>query len=364
MKKLVLPIFAFAIIAAGCKTDKPQQEVTNKESKVLPADEKKPVNFMTAVSAESELMFNGAIDRAGGINKFDHSRKPATVETQAIVRSQSDMLYSHGVFDASKGLEVIVPEATTGYQSVHVFDSNHGQLGVVYAGETRKIQPEDISTNEKHIYILMRTSTDKGLEIANKAQDNVKVLTNSNTPYVGPGYNQEQLKEAKRILAGTASIVKAKTAYSNELIPNTTMLKSASDIDKYNFICSNLLGWGLMPNEEAYYPQLVIQDSECTAINFPKPPVQYEKSGYWSLTAYGKDGYLHSNNSVISAYSAEANEDGSYTVYVGKSDECSTHKNHIDMPKGGASLTLRMYRPNSLAEAKTFEKLFQELNTK
>ena len=42
-----------------------------------------------------------------------------------------------------------------------------------------------------------------------------------------------------------------------------------------------------MPNEEAYYPQLVIQDSECTAINFPKPPVQYEKSGYWSLTAYG-----------------------------------------------------------------------------
>ena len=319
---------------------------------------------MTAVSAESELMFNNAIDRAGSVNKFDHSRKPATVETQAIVRSQSDMLYSHGVFDASKGIEIIVPGATTGYQSVHLFDSNHGQLGVVYAGESKKIAPEDIGTDEKHIYILMRTSTDKGLEIANNAQDNVKIITNSNTPYVGPGYDQNQLKEAKRILAGTASIVKAKTAYSNELIPNTTMLKDASDIDKYNFICSNLLGWGLMPNEEAYYPQLVIEDSKCTAINFPKPPVQYAKSGYWSLTAYGKDGYLHSNNSVISAYTADANEDGSYTVYVGSSEDCKTHKNQIDMPEGGASLTLRMYRPISVEEAKKFETQFKAKNSK
>ena len=355
-------LIALSFLIWSCEDDK--QNLENQHINTNEQSNGKAVNFMTAVSAESELMFNGAIDRAGGVNKFDHSRKPATVETQAIVRSQSDMLYSHGVFDASEGLEITVPEATTAYQSVHLFDSNHGQLGVVYSGESKKIAPEDIGTDEKHIYVLMRTSTDKGLDIANKAQDDVRIIAKANTPYVGPGYNQDQLKEAKRILAGTASIVKAKTASSKELIPNTTMLKDASDIDKYNFICSNLLGWGLMPNDQAYYPQLVIEDANCATVNFPKPPVQYEKSGYWSLTAYGKDGYLHSNNSVISAYTAKANSDGSFTVYVGNSEDCKTHKNQIDMPEGGASLTLRMYRPISVEEAKKFEKLFKELNSK
>ena len=35
--------------------------------------------------------------------------------------------------------------------------------------------------------------------------------------------------------------------------------------------------------------------------------------------------------------------------------------NHIDMPEGGASLTLRMYRPNSLVEAKTLRKTISRI---
>ena len=93
-----IAIICISIFLWGCQET---QDKTEKHTdKIKKESSGKPVNFMTAVSAESELMFNGAIDRAGGINRFDHSRKPATVETQAIVRSQSDMLYSHGVFDA------------------------------------------------------------------------------------------------------------------------------------------------------------------------------------------------------------------------------------------------------------------------
>lgn len=323
----------------------------------------KSVNFLTAVPAESELMFKNAISRAGGVNKFLHSREPATVETQLIVRSQSDMLYSHGVFDASKGLSVTMPKAMTGYHSVHLFDANHGQLGVVYAGETLEISPDDISTTDKHIYTLMRTSTDKGVKIANQAQDLVKIIANSNTPYVGPGYDEKQLQQAKRVLAGAASIVKAKTAYANELIPGTVMLKKGADIDKYNYVVASLLGWALMPNQDAYYPQLVIKESECTTVNFPKPPVQYEKGGYWSFTAYGVDGYLHNNNSVISYYDAKPNVDGSYTVHVGNSEKCKALGNNVDMPKKGASISLRLYRPTSIEDAKEFEVEFKSKNS-
>lgn len=328
-------------------------------------ESKKSVDLMTAVQAESELMFNNAISRASGVNKFDHSRKSANVETQSIVRSQSDMLYSHGVFDASKSIKITMPGRTTGYHSLHLFDANHAQLGVVYPGKTLTIKPTDISTTDKHVYALMRTSTDAGLKVANKAQDSVKIKVNASTEYVGPGYDHEQLTQTKRVLASAvpAGLVKAKTAYANELVSGTVLLKNATDIEKFHYISSSLLGWGLMPNEHAYYPQLGIKDNDCTAVSFPKPPVKYDDGGYWSFTAYGKDGYLRTNNAVISNYTAKANANGAFTVHVGNSKECRKNENNVGMPKGGASITLRLYRPTSISDAKSFENSFRSSNT-
>ncbi len=98
-------------------------------------------------------------------------------------------------------------------------------------------------------------------------------------------------------------------------------------------------------------------------MHFPKPPVQYDKGGYWSFTAYGMDGYLHTTNSVVSTYKAKPNPDGTYTVHVGNSAQCKKALNRVDMPKGGASITLRLYRPIGLEDAKAFEAKFRELNS-
>jgi hypothetical protein len=318
----------------------------------------KPVDLLTAVPAESEKIFTETIERAGGVNTFAHARKPATVETQTIVRSQSDMLYSQGVFDVSKGMTVTVPKCAIGYQSVLMFDANHGQLGVVYCGESREVTPDQVSTEDKHIYAMMRTSTDKGIEAANAAQDAVKMEPKSATDYVGPGYDQGQLEEAKRILASGIVLVKNFTAYANELVPGTVLLKDGTDLDKYNYIFSSLLGWGLMPLQDAYYVNTVIKEADCTEVTFAKPPVDYENLGYWSLTAYTMEGYLGTDNSALSAYKAKANDDGSFSVFVGKSEDCKSKANQIDMPEGGAALTLRMYRPTSLEAAREFETKF------
>ena len=324
--------------------------------------EGKPVNLLTAVPAESELIFEDVIERAGGVNVFAHARFPATVETQTIVRSQSDMLYSQAVFDASQGLTVEVPNCTTGYQSVHLFDANHGQLGVVYCGEQATITSDDISTVGKHVFATIRTSTDQGLKVANAAQDAVKVIAGSAEPYVGPGYDRDQLAQAKRVMAGAASIVKSYTAPSHDLIPDTVLLKGASDVDQYNYIFASLLGWGLMPTTAAYYPQLVIGDNDCTEVSFAAPPVNTENGGYWSFTAYNLAGYLATESPVVSAYSAEPNDDGTFSVFVGNSSECAEKANQVDMPEGGASITLRLYRPISLEAAQGFETSFRTEN--
>jgi len=76
-------------------------------------------------------------------------------------------------------------------------------------------------------------------------------------------------------------LVKAKTAAGKDLVPDTVNLRNGSEIDQYHYIMSSLLGWGLMPNEHAYYPQLGIKDNDggCTPVKFPKPPVQYDNGG-------------------------------------------------------------------------------------
>jgi hypothetical protein len=320
--------------------------------------EGEPVNFLTAVPAESEKIFNETFERAGGVNTFAHAREPATVETQTIVRSQSDMLYSQGVFDVSEGMTVTVPDCTTGYQSVALFDANHGQIGVVYCGDSREVTADQVSTEDKHIFAMMRTSTDKGVEAANAAQDAVTMKPRSATKYAGPGYDQAQLAEAKRILAGGIVLVKNQTAYADELTPGTVLIKDGTDLEKYNYIFTSLLGWGLMPLEDAYYSNTVIKEGDCTEVTFAEPPVDKKKRGYWSLTAYTMEGYLGTDNAALSAYNAEANDDGSFSVFVGNSEECQSQANQIDMPKGGAALTLRMYRPTSLEAAMEFETSF------
>lgn len=321
-----------------------------------------PVHLMNAVPAESEKIFTETLGRSGAVNTFAHAREPANVETQTIVRTQSDMLYSQGVFDASNGLTVTVPDCTTGYQSVQMFDANHGQIGVVYCGESRKVKAEDVSTEDKHIFVMMRTSTDKGVEAANAAQDAVTMEAVSATEYIGPGYDQEQLEEAKRILAPGIALVKGRTAYTSELVPGTVTIKNGSDLDQYNYIFSSLLGWGLLPVEDAYYVNHVLKDGECTEVTFAAPPVQLDNAGYWSLTAYTLKGYLGTDKAVVSAYDAKANDDGSFSVFVGNSEDCKSKANQIDMPEGGAALTLRMYRPTSVEAAIEYEKAFTSEN--
>ncbi len=54
--------------------------------------------------------------------------------------------------------------------------------------------------------------------------------------------------------------------------------------------------------------------------------------------------------------------DGSYTVHVGNTEECKTADNNVGMPKGGASISLRLYRPISMEKAKEFESAFKSVN--
>jgi hypothetical protein len=367
MKSIRYALYCCVVLSllVGCTKTENAQDAKKPEQAQSTHITEIPVNFSNVVRAESNLMFKQAIERANGVNKFHHTREAATQHTQLIVRSQSDMLYSHGVFDASKQVTVKMPDLITGYHSVHIFDANHAQIAMAYANETITITPDMITTEDKHVYMLMRTSVANGLEAAHKSQDSVVVTADSDTPYQDAKYSEEQLKFAKRFMAGIniLDLLKGQTASYQE-IDTSKGIPVGDDLVSYQYIATSLLGWGLMPNAHAYYIVTYVKGTDCGVIEIDNPPLQYDNSGYWSLTAYGFDGYLRTEKTAISITNAIKNEAGGYSIWVGNTPECRSKPNYLDMPEGGASLVLRMYRPTSVSEAKAYEKKVQEVNNK
>ena len=108
------------------------------------------------------------------------------------------MIYSYGVYDASGGIEITVPDYDL-YHIVHVFDENHITLAVVYPGETVNITKEDLTYGD-HVYLFMRTQRrsmdEEGLKELNKRQDAVVIKNGSSKPYISevkydPGFLQQ-----------------------------------------------------------------------------------------------------------------------------------------------------------------------------
>jgi hypothetical protein len=58
-----------------------------------------PDNF---ARAETDL-YSGGFVKNGGFGKFDHTRAPAPVDKQTVIRLNRDTLYSAAVFDLDAG---------------------------------------------------------------------------------------------------------------------------------------------------------------------------------------------------------------------------------------------------------------------
>ena len=101
-------------------------------------------------------------------------------------------------------------------------------------------------------------------------------------------------------------------------------------------------GWGLLPEQEATY--LVYKGDgsadACYVATYSIP----ENRGFWSITVYGSDGYMKSDNNVVNQSNVTLNEDQTFTLYFGSEAECGDVPNRVDTTPGWNFL-MRIYRP-------------------
>lgn len=189
------------------------------------------------------------------------------------------------------------------------------------------------------MYVLIRTGskdyTAEGLADANRAQDGVVIKANSSKPFVGVDYDEKSLEEVRNKLIPQMS----------KALPDKLAGFSFDHVDYASYRIAAAAGWGILSAEHAMYiPTIYGQgDNRCQMLTMTKPPLKYDKGGFFSITTYDQTGWIVKEKFALNNKQAKPNEDGSYTFHF----NCGAKAlNNIDVVDGWTA-SLRMYLPES-----------------
>lgn len=296
-----------------------------------------PVTAENFVRAESDLYFGGVV-KNGGFGKFDHTREPAPLDKQTVIRLNRDTLYSAAVFDLDAGpVTVTLPDAGKRFMSMQVINEDQYTPAVHYGAGSYTLTRNEIGT--RYVVVAVRTLVDPSdpadTQQVHALQDAIKV-----TQPGGPGHfeiphwdpvSQKKVREALLVLAST--------------IPDTgRMYGRKEEVDPVRFLIGAAMGWGANPPKEATYLNVVPSENDGTTIyklNVKSVPVD----GFWSVSLYNAEGYYEPNQ--YNAYSlnnitAKKNADGSISIQFGGCD--GKIPNCLPIMKGW-NYMVRLYRP-------------------
>ncbi len=290
----------------------------------------------TYIRAETDRTFSASAMRSGGVNLFDHHRAPSPVDQQPVVRMNKDTLYSGAVVDTEGGATVTVPEIAGGrYVSVLLIDNDHYVPSVIYTAGTHKL-PQDT----KYLCVLIRlqifdANDPAEIELVNKLQDQIVITAKSADPFPPFKWDLTSLTALTEQYEKEAQQLEN---YNGMQGPRGTLVKEKSR----HLAAAG--GWGLFPEKDAIYLNYSgdHDDKQCYQATYQVP----DNDAFWSITVYGSDGYMKSDNVVVNSSNVKLNEDGAFTVYYGSKELCGDVPNRLDVTEGWNFL-MRVYRPGA-----------------
>lgn len=291
-----------------------------------------PVHMGNIVHAITDSYFDKQV-KTHAVNEFKHTRVAINVQNQVIIRSNVDLIYSTAVVDVSKGADFSTAESDQ-YQIMQLIDQNHKIVGILYPGDKLHVEQSDLTEGD-HLYVLMRTviSEKYGLEFAHKMQDGAVISAKSAKPYVGIDYDQELLKVLRNSFQPDVGNIRTDLAFG---------MKDETYVTPYQYRLGAAIGWAGLSSKDAIYTARVGQGNEtCSTFTFKNPELNVAGGGYWSITAYGADGFLATDKAVLVMYDAVPNEDETYTINF----NCPDAKNNSLETAQEWGIGVRFYRP-------------------
>jgi len=289
----------------------------------------------TYIRAETDRQFEVVVKMAGGVNRLYHFRSPTPLDKQNIVRMNRDTLYSMGVVDTSKGATITVPEIPKGrYASVFLADNDHYCPFVIYTPGVHQL-PKD--TKYLGVGVRIQVFNPKDAEevaAVNKLQDEFVIKAESADPL--PEFKWDR----PSLAALTEKYEKDSAAYSSW----KGMMGPRGKVDEKTRHIAAAAAWGLFPEWDATY--LNYSSGHDTKVGHKATYQVPENKAFWSITVYGKDGFMKSDNNVVNSSNVKLNPDGTFTVYYGTKEQCGDVANRLDVSEGWNFL-MRIYRPGA-----------------
>jgi hypothetical protein len=287
----------------------------------------------TYIRAESDRQFDVVANLAGGVNRLFHFRSPTPLDRQNVVRMNRDTLYSMGIVDTSRGATITVPELPKDrYVSVYLADNDHYCPFVIYTSGTH-----DLPTDTKYLGIGVRIQVfdpedANEVTLVNQLQDRFIIEAGSSDPR--PEFNWDM--ESLEVL--TAQYEKESAQYSSW----AGMMGPRGKVDEKTRHIAAAAAWGLFPEWDATYLNYSggHDPAICHRATYQVP----ENTAFWSITVYGNDGFMKSENNIVNSSNASFNADGTFTVHFGSKDACGDVPNRLDVTEGWNFL-MRVYRP-------------------
>lgn len=307
------------------------------------------VNVDNFARAETHRMMADLQRDAGGSNRFEHNRAPASVENQTVIRMNRDTLYSFAVVDVAGGATLTVPDAGRRYLSVMAVDEGHYINRVFHDPGTYELTAEDLGS--PYVVLAARTLVDPrdpdDLAAVAALQDQLHLDVPGGRPFTPPDHDTASLDRTRQaLLALAADMTSFESSFGRR-----------EDVDPVHHLIGSAAGWGGLPDAEATYvgvsPGLPVGEYELTV--GPDVPVD----GFWSISVYNAEGYFEPNERgaySVNSITAVRDDDGSVTVRFGGDGDPA--RNSLPITDGWNYL-VRLYRPRPeiLSGAWTFPTL-------
>jgi hypothetical protein len=296
-----------------------------------------PVTADNFNRAESDLYFNRIV-KNGGFGKFDHTREPAPLDKQTIVRLNRDTLYSSAVFDLDAGpVKITLPNPGKRFMSMLVINEDHYIYEVDYGAGNYNFTKAEVGT--RYVLLGVRTFADpanlQDLKEAHALQDAVTVKQRVPGRFEIPNWDpvsQDKMRDALQVLG--ASLPDLRKAFGSRF-----------HVDPVRHLIGSAIAWGGNPDRDAIYLNITPAKNDGTIVYKLEVPAKVPVDAFWSMTVYGADGFFKKNQYdaySLNSVTAKKNADGSVGIQFGG---CDGKIANCLPTTSGWNYMVRLYRP-------------------